>query len=216
MISSTRSSESASRSSWNDASSVMSASSIPSCSVRTSLTRSKTSSRDAAMSPHLMGARKNRDAAKSRRSYNLSLLGQPCTEAADDAVLHAAGGQPDRIRDRGAGRVAVRDHRQATQTEEIRAAVGVGIEAVAEAPGGRADEQAAELPRRGGGDLGAKRVEEGADRALEGLENDVAGETVGDDDGVGAAEDVAALRVAAEVQVACGGEVVRLARQPVV
>src|SRR5439155_1461280 len=107
----------------------------------------------------------------------------------------------------------VRDQRQATQTEEIRAAVGVGIEAVAEAPRGRADEQAAELPRRGGGDLSAKRVEEGADRALEGLENDVAGATVGDDDGVGAAEDVATLRVAAEVQVACGEEVVRLERQ---
>src|SRR6478735_10672116 len=60
MISSTRSSESASRSSWNDASSVMSASSIPSCSVSTSLTRSKTSSRDAAMSPHSCRVQENR------------------------------------------------------------------------------------------------------------------------------------------------------------
>src|SRR5437016_2234426 len=53
MISSTRSSESASRSSWKEAPSVISPSSTPSCSVRTSFTRSKTSSRDAAMSPHV-------------------------------------------------------------------------------------------------------------------------------------------------------------------
>src|SRR6266516_2014545 len=52
-ISSTRSSESATRSSWNEASSVISPSTTPSCSVRTSFTRSKTSSRDAAMSPHV-------------------------------------------------------------------------------------------------------------------------------------------------------------------
>src|ERR671934_824982 len=54
MISSTRSSESASRSSWKEASSVISFSSTPSCSVKTSFTRSNTSSRDAAMSPHLV------------------------------------------------------------------------------------------------------------------------------------------------------------------
>src|SRR6266540_1815794 len=41
------------RSSWKEASSVISPSSTPSCSVRTSFTRSKTSSRDAAMSPHV-------------------------------------------------------------------------------------------------------------------------------------------------------------------
>src|SRR5207249_4345336 len=67
MISSTRSSESASRSSWKEASSLMSPSSTPSCSVSTSLTRSKTSSRDAAMSPHVgVGVVEGRDLLAER------------------------------------------------------------------------------------------------------------------------------------------------------
>src|SRR4029079_10026699 len=144
MISSTRSSESASRSSWNDASSVMSASSIPSCSVTTSLTRSKTASLDAAMSPHLPGAGENEptnsNGAKSRRSYNSRWLGHACTDAADHVVLDAAGREPDRVGDRRAGRVAVRDNREPSQAEQIRAAVGVRVEAPAEPPGGRADQ----------------------------------------------------------------------------
>src|SRR5690348_16368770 len=139
MISSTRSSESASRSSWNEASSVISLSSIPSCSVRTSLTRSKTSSRDAAMSPHLWFR-----GLKAGRSYSLHRPGKPGCEPSDDVVLDAAAGQPDRVRDRGVRGVPVGDDGEAAQAEQIGAAVRVGIEALAQPPGSGPDEEAAD------------------------------------------------------------------------
>src|SRR5438105_5815806 len=212
MISSTRSSESASRSSWKDASSVMSDSSIPSCSVRTSLTRSKTSSRDAAMSPHQRSGVKA-GGPSARRSYTRGPLGQTRSEPADDVVVDAARGEADRVRDRGARRVAVRDHGEPAEAEEICAAVGVGVEPVPEPPGSRANQQAAELAARRRGDLGAQRVEDRADRPFERLQDDIAREAVGDDDIGGAAEDVAALGVAGELEVARGEQLVHLERE---
>src|SRR5437868_12032622 len=208
MISSTRSSESASRSSWKEASSVMSASSIPSCSVRTSLTRSKTSSRDAAMSPHLWIS-----GAEARRSYSLDRPGKPCCEPPDDVVVHSTGGQPDGVGDGGPRRVAVRDDGQAAEAEQVRAAVRVGVEALPQPSGSGTDEEPADGAARIGGDLLAECVEQRGDRPLEELERDVPGEAVGDDDVGRAAEDVAALAVATEVEVARGEELMRLERE---
>src|SRR5438105_14213461 len=169
MISSTRSSESASRSSWKDASSVISFSSTPSCSTRTSLTRSKTSSREAAMSPLLgIGFGKRADANTLFARF-FGLPGHSLAETRDDAVLDAASGEPDRVGDRGAGGVPVGDHRQAAQAEEVRAAVRVGIEMRAQAGGGGLDQQATGLPARGRRDLGAEPVGRRPDRDPEAL-----------------------------------------------
>src|SRR6476646_490863 len=98
MISSTRSSESASRSSWKDASSVTSLSSTPSCSTRTSLTRSKTSAREAAMSPLLgVGFGKRADANTLLACFP-GFLGHPLAEPGDDAVFDAPRRQAGRRR----------------------------------------------------------------------------------------------------------------------
>src|SRR5688572_26307211 len=191
MMSSTRSRESASRSSVKDASSVTSPSSMPSCSVRTSLTRSKTSSRDAAISPRLV-----RDAG-ARGIYH-----HPLRKTIHDAVLDPAGGQPDRVRDRRPGRVSVRDHREPAEPEEVGAAVGVRVEAVPKPTGGRPDQQPAELSPGGLGDLLAQRVEQLLDRPLQQLQGDVPGEAVGDDDVGREAQQLARLRVPLEVEAA--------------
>src|SRR5919109_2104606 len=145
MISSTRSSESASRSSWKDASSVTSASSTPSCSTSTSLTRSKTSSREAAMSPLLaVGFSGSEDANTLLRGIH----GQTVAEPGDDSVLDTARCKSDRVGDRAARGVAMSDDDEAPQPEEIRPSVGLRVEAGPEAPGGRADEQSADLAAR--------------------------------------------------------------------
>src|SRR5258705_12499704 len=114
---------------------------MPSCSTSTPLTCSATSSLDAAMSPHSLSWVKcclfrrqsgfARLAARgaARRSYRLGPLRQTRFEPPADVVLDTARREADRVRDRTRGRVAVRDHGEPAQTEEIRAAVGVGIEA---------------------------------------------------------------------------------------
>src|SRR5581483_6916433 len=93
----------------------------------------------------------------------------------------------------------VGDHGEAAEAEQVGAAVGVGVEPRAEAARGRPDQEAAELAPGRRGDLLAERVEELPDRALEELQREVAGEAAGDDDVGGAAEEVAPLGVAAEV-----------------
>src|SRR4051812_3234339 len=127
MISSTRSRESASRSSWNDASSVISASSTPSCSVRTSLTRSKTSSRDAAMSPQCGFGGLGNGSSKTARSYT-DALGEPLREPLHDAVLDAPRREPDGVRNGAPAAVSMRDHGEPAEAEQVGAAVGVGVE----------------------------------------------------------------------------------------
>src|SRR5215211_6967224 len=84
MISSTRSSESASRSSWKDASSVISFSSTPSCSASISLTRSKTSSRDANRLSLLFSL----SGRGARRCYTVG-------EAVGEPLPHSSGCAPD-------------------------------------------------------------------------------------------------------------------------
>src|SRR5213596_2489260 len=75
------------------------------------------------------------------------------------------------------------------------------------------DQQAADLAARGGADLVADALEDRRDRAFEELEADVAGEPVADDDVAGSAEDVPALHIAAEVEVALREQGVRLERE---
>src|SRR5436190_15176286 len=214
MISSTRSSESASRSSWKFASSVISLSSIPSCSVSTSLTRSKTSSLDAAMSPLLRVGHQERADFNTYLGGNLlrsaGLLADGGGQPADDVVLDSPRRKANRVGDRAARGVAVRDHREAPQSQQVRAAVGVGIEALAHPARGRPDQEPTELPAGRGGDLRTKRVEQRLDRPLEELQADVAGEAVANDDVGGALEQLAALDVAAEPKLARLEQRVRL------
>src|SRR5205085_5719130 len=124
-----------------------------------------------------------------------------------------AGREADRVRDRTPRRGAVGDDDEAAEAEQIGAAVGVGIEPPAEPIRRRPDQETAELAARRGRDLLAERVEERLDRPLEELQADVAGEAVGDDDVGGAGEELAALDVALEAQVALGEEPVRLERE---
>src|SRR5262249_50478998 len=169
MINSTRSSESASRSSWKDASSVTSLSSTPSCSTRTSLTRSKTSSREAAMSPLSgVGFRKRADANTLLTRF-LGFLGHSLAQARDDAVVDPARAETNRVRDRRARRVAVRNHGEPAQAEEVCAAVRVGIEMLPEPARRGLDQQPAGLAACSGRDLAAQPVERRPDRPFEQL-----------------------------------------------
>ena len=97
-------------------------------------------------------------------------------------------------------RVAVRLDRDRPQPDQVRAAVGLGIDLVAQRPQLGPQQQAAQLalPRRRGGL--ADLVEQPGARALEQLEHDVAREAVGDDDVDRAERHVAALDVAGEDQ----------------
>src|SRR6266700_1440266 len=201
MISSTRSSESASRSSWKFASSVISLSSTPSWSDRTSFTRSRTSSRDAAISPHLRWG-----PLRARRCFT---VGKTLAQALDHPVLDPAGGQPVRVRDRAVRCEPFGDHREPPQPEEVGPAVRVRVEARAQAAGGGTDQDAPELAPSRRADLLAERVQQLADRPFEQLQRAVAGEAVGDDDVGGAAEQIAGFGVAEEVQVAPAQELVR-------
>src|SRR6185312_2358173 len=112
------------------------------------------------------------------RSYSgrRTAFGQTGRQRADHVVLDASRGEVDRVRDRAPGRVAVGDHGEAAQAEQVRAAVRLGIERRAEAPRRRADQKPTELPAPAGRDLVAERVEHGPDRPLEQLQRDVAGE----------------------------------------
>src|SRR4029079_11408989 len=71
---------------------------------------------------------------KARRSYNLRPLrpGEACSQAADDVVVDAAGGEPDGVGDRGRRGIAVRDHDETAQAQEVGASVRVGVEAPAQ------------------------------------------------------------------------------------
>src|SRR5262245_45578467 len=77
----------------------------------------------------------------------------------------------------------------------------------------RPDEEAADLAPGRRADLVSGSFEERPDRAFEQLQADVARETVADDDVAGAAKEVPALDVPAEVQVGCDEECVCLQRE---
>src|SRR5918994_4421475 len=141
---------------------------------------------------------------ESARSY--SRLRRPfrqtSSQAADDIVLDAAGREMDRARDRAARGVAVCDHREAAQPEQVGASVRVRIELAAQPARRRPDQQPAQLPTRRRGDLFAERVEHRVDRPLEELERDVAREAVADDDVGRPGKQVPALGVAGELELA--------------
>src|SRR5262245_8496471 len=128
-------------------------------------------------------------------------------------MLDASSGQADCVRDRRRRRAAVRDHGLSAQAEEVRAAVGVRVEPLAQTARRGPDQEAADLAASRGADLVADALEDRRDRALEELEADVAGEPVANDDVAGLAQDVPALDVAAEVEVALGEQRVRLERE---
>src|SRR3954451_2881660 len=218
MISSTRSSESASRSSWNEASSVISFSSTPSCSTSTSLTLSATSSREAAISlsylPFVQWPGRTADATTLPRG-RCNPVGEPGGNALHHLLRGALGGQGDRVRDRGPRAVSMGDHGQAAEPEEIGAAVGLGIETLAQFLGCRPDQQPTGLPARGRGDLCAEGLEEGLDRPLHELQRHVSGEAVADDDVSGMREELPALDVSDEIQGALFEERVGLAHEAV-
>src|SRR5439155_25597181 len=107
------------------------------------------------------------------------------------------------------------DHGEPAQAEQVGAAIRVRIEARAQTAGGRADQEPPELAPRGRRNLGAQRVEDVLDRPLEQLQRDVAGEAVGDDDVRRAAQQLAALDVALEVELARAEQRVRLERKRV-
>src|SRR5687768_13390561 len=117
-------------------------------------------------------------------------------------MLHSAGCQPDRVRDRPRRGIAVGDDRDSAQAEQVGAAVGVRIEPLAQVARSRADEETADLAARRSIDLVAQRVEQRLDGALHQLEGDVAREAVGDDNLAGAFEERPALDVAPEVEAA--------------
>src|SRR5829696_7808304 len=140
-------------------------------------------------------------------------FGQAGGQPADDVVLDPAGGEVDRVRDRAPGRVAVCDHREAAEAEQVRAAVRVRVERRAEPSGRRSDQETAELPARRRFDLLAQRVQHRLDRAFEQLQGDIAGEAVADDDVRGPGEQVPALGIAGELELARRQERVRLERE---
>src|SRR3954469_22053715 len=218
MISSTRSSESASRSSWNEASSVIWFSSTPSCSTSTSLTLSATSSREAAISlsylPFVQWPGRTADATTLPRG-RCNPLDEPGGDARDDLLRGALRGERYRVRDRRPRAVPVGDHGQAAKPEEIGAAVGLGIEPLAQLPGCGSDQQPAGFPARRRRNLRAKRLEECLDGALHQLQRHVSGESVADDDVGRVRQELTPLHVPDEVEAALFEQGVRLANESV-
>src|SRR5687768_6129564 len=125
-------------------------------------------------------------------------------------MLNSSGRHPHCICDCPLRRIAVCDDHDAAQSEQVGAAIRLGIESLAKVPRGGADEETADLSAGRAVDLVAERVEQRADRALHQLERDVAGEAVRDDDLSGALEQRAALDVALEIRLVLHEELVRL------
>ena len=96
------------------------------------------------------------------------------------------------------------DHGEPAQAEQIGAAVGVGIEPLPQAAAPRAGSAGLRASRGSSWDLLAEPLEHRLDRSLEQLQADVPREAVADDDVAAAAQQLAALDVAAEVEVALG------------
>src|SRR3954470_17823297 len=218
MISSTRSSESASRSSWNEASSVMSFASTPSCSTSTSLTLSATSSREAAISlsylPFSLGPSGTADATTLPRGRR-NLFFEACANALDDVSGRTLRAEGDRVGNRRSRAGAVGDDYETSQPQQIGAAVGIRVEPLAQAARGGTDEEASEFPARARLDLLSELVEERLDRPFHELERHVAREAVADDHVGCVREQLAALDVADEVEMARLENRMRLADEAV-
>ena len=93
----------------------------------------------------------------------------------------------------------MRDHHGAAHPEQGRAAVALGVETGVELAQPAALQQRADPGAAGSGERAAKLAAGEAQRALEGLEGDVAGEPVGDDHVHHAGHEVSAFDVAREV-----------------
>jgi hypothetical protein len=102
--------------------------------------------------------------------------------------------------DRARGRSAVRDHDAAAEPEQRRAAVALGVEALAQLAEPAALQQRAEPPGPGSREGGAQFGRREPHRSFERLQRHVAGEPVGDDHVDRAGHQVAALDVAREVE----------------
>ena len=140
---------------------------------------------------------------RSRRCYTLR---EALAQTLDDPVLDSLRREPDRVGDCAARGVAVCDHGDAAEPEEVGAAVGVRVEGLVE--GQERREQGVGGRRVLG--AGVERLQEGFDdrrqAAFEGLEHDVAGEPVAKGNVRHAGEDVPALDVPVEAQIGRGAE----------
>src|SRR5579871_1017785 len=113
-------------------------------------------------------------------------------EGLDDPRGGEVPGHPAGVADRRRRRGPVRDHAHAPDAEQHRAAVGVRGQLARDRQQVREQDVAGGPRRVVGADRAEDRREQEAQRALEGLEGDVAGEPVGDDDVDGRPEQVAA------------------------
>src|SRR5262245_55951572 len=128
-------------------------------------------------------------------------------------MLDAASGQLDRIRDRTWRRVPVRNHRDPVEAEQVGAAVRVGVEAVAQPSRRATDQKTTDAATSTAADLLAQRVHERFDRSFHELERDVSREAVADDDVGGPVQEIAALGVALETEIAPGEQLMGLESQ---
>src|ERR1700730_4925074 len=121
-------------------------------------------------------------------------------EPPDHAGLDAFLRDPNRVDDRARRRRAVRDDAHTVDAEEHRATGQVGIEYGRRLEQQRSNDLARLLRLRRRVEHAEDELDGGAQRALERLEHDVAGETVGHDDVDRSVHEVAALDVAVEAR----------------
>jgi hypothetical protein len=126
----------------------------------------------------------------------------PRAAALDDVSGRALRAEGDRVGDRRARARAMSDDHEPSQPEQIGAAVGIRVEPLAQAPRSGTDEETAELPARAFLDLLSELVEKRLDRPLHELERHVPREAVADHHVGGMREQLAALDVADEVEMA--------------
>ena len=163
---------------------MISLSSTPSCSLRTSFTRSKTSSRDAAMSPHSFAESAVDESARilPRRD---PFAARRCRRAALDArrARRRARRGGSRSRSRAASELpcAITARRRAGRAgTRRRTCPGRAASAAGARPAGSAARRA--LPRGVAAISSRSASSTRPDRPLEQLQRDVAGEAVADDD----------------------------------
>ena len=132
--------------------------------------------------------------------------GEPRMRPADHVLAHAARGELHRARDPLGPERAVRDHAQLPQAEQERAALGLRVDRVAQLAQRGPQQRAAGLGAAGRHRRLAHRAQQRVRRPLHHLQEDVAGEAVGDDHVGLARADREALDVAEEVQPLGRGE----------
>src|SRR6185295_9778289 len=121
-------------------------------------------------------------------------------------LLDGAGGESDLVGDPERAGGAVADDRDAAEAEQDRAPGRIRVHLRPQAAERRAQEQPARRRHRPGPGGAPDRIGDGAGGALERLQDDVAGEPVGDDDVDLGIEELAALDVAGEADPRRAGE----------